>query len=171
MKAGCAPWGVIAAAALATATAGCVETVEVSELLASNPEYSIDGYDDPANAAIWSKIEVSGIAPGHGDTYREIFYNDVARSYGHAGEYPIGTLLVKDIYSLEDRPPEDKPSYTAVMRKIGPDDAPGNIELEGGWLFTFIEEERGEGEFTISSCYQHCHVQAPLDYVWYDYGL
>jgi len=142
--------------------------VSEADLDALDARYSIDGYDtDPT----WYKTEVAGTAPGHGDSFRVIYANDIARSYGHFGEYPEGSLLVKDIFALDGEGPGEL-DYTAVMRKIAPDDAAAaGIELEGGWLFTFTDEARGDGEYLINLCWGQCHVQAPIDGAWYDYGL
>ena len=156
----------LAAVLLAGLASGCAKEVDVASLPA---RYSIAGYNDATSP--WYSVDVAGKAPGHGDTYRRIFVNDVGQSYSHAGEYPIGTLLVKEIYKLDKDSQPGELNYIAVMRKIARADVPEGIELDDGWLFTFLEKAGDDAEFTFPSCYAHCHVQAPLDSVWYDYGL
>lgn len=164
----------LASAVLALSSTGCiVSEVEVDELVtitdANGAElYSLDGYQS------WYSIEVTGIAPGHGDSFRRIFANDTARSYSHFGKYPVGSILVKDIFELEGESGEGPFEYTAIMRKVAPEDAEAaDVELEGGWVFTFTDPARDdEGrEYTAYVCYDACHVQGPIDYAWYDYGL
>lgn len=130
-------------------------------------KYSIADYQTNPT---WYKTEVAGPAPGHSESFRVIYANDVARSYSHVGTYPEGSIMVKDIFAL-DGEGQGAYDYTAVMRKIAPEDAAAEgLEIEGGWLFTFFEESR-DSEVTIALCWHQCHVQAPIDGSWYDYGL
>lgn len=134
--------------------AGCPATVDTS----ASP---IDDYES------WYRIDATGVVPGHGDSYRVIYANDVARSFTHTGRYPIGSVIVKEIRKLTD---EDGPGdlrYLGVMRKLG--SPPPGGEIQGGWQFTIVGE-LGDPEKQGATCWDRCHVQAPIDGAWLDYG-
>ena len=76
---------ITAAIALSLLIPGCGETVDVAGLP------STDGHTE------WDSFELEGPAPGHGDTFRIIYTNDLARSYTGAGAYPDGSVIVKEI--------------------------------------------------------------------------
>ncbi len=118
----------------------------------------------------WNSIETRGELPAHGDSVRVIFANDIARTYTGAGLYPVGTVLVKEV---RDYGPGDAPGdlrYLAVMRKLG-DEAPmpDGGDIEGGWLFTTLDE-LGQEERAGITCWNSCHAQGPVDGAWFDYG-
>jgi len=133
---------------------GCT-VVDTSEL---DP---IDDYTD------WSSIETSGAIPGHGDTVRVIYVNDVARSYPHAGEYALGSVIVKEIHENDNGNPGAL-NYLAIMRRL--DEAPDGGKIQGGWLFTRTSE-LGADEIQGFTCWKKCHVQAPFAGTWFDHGL
>jgi hypothetical protein len=148
--------------AICILSAACGETVDPAGLP------SIEGYET------WTEWDFTYPIPGHGDSYRKIFINPVARSYPHGGRYPLGSVLVKEIYDkTADGMPGDL-RYIAVMRKVedpydfvedGPEvDAP----VEGGWVFTQIKG--GTTETHLDLCWGQCHKQAPYDGAWFDYG-
>ena len=143
-----------AAAVCIGAVAGCT-VVDTSELP------PIDDYTD------WYAMEASGAVPGHGDTVRVIYVNDVARSYPHAGEFPLGSVIVKEIRKNDNGNPGSL-DYLAIMRRL--DQAPGDGKLEGGWLFTWANQ-LGDDEIQGFTCWKKCHVQAPYTGAWLDYGL
>ncbi len=144
-----------AAVALAFLSSGCSEVVDTSGLPA------IDDYES------WYRVDSTGVIPGHGDTYRIIYANDVARQYGHAGAYALGAVIVKEIRSKDgDGPGELR--YIAVMRKLA--EAPPGGELQGGWLFTQFGQLGDDEKFHPETCWGRCHVQAPVDGAWLDYG-
>ena len=116
----------------------------------------------------WHRIDSSGPVPGHGNTYRIIYVNDIARTYSHAGPYPIGSIVVKEIHAKADDGSPGGLSYLGVMRKL--DQAPSGVELEGGWLFTTAGELGDTEVQPSSSCWAVCHIQAPVDGAWFDYG-
>lgn len=134
--------------------AACKQDIDVSELP------PIDDYRS------WTRIgPFVGPIPGHGDSVRPVYVNDVARSYPHAGRYPVGSAIVKEILS-----PEGDLRYVAVMRKIGEepwDTPPEGIPSNGGWVFTQLTD--GE-EKAWDLCWATCHRQAPWDGAWFDYG-
>lgn len=140
--------------ALLCASACTGTTVDTSGL------ESVDGY------AEWDQFETQGPAPGHGDTYRLIYTNFLARYYAHAGRYPLGSVIVKEVHDNADGSPGDL-RYIAVMRKLS--EAPADAELQGGWLFTMTSEPGGE-EVYDPGCWDRCHAQAPVDGAWFDYG-
>jgi hypothetical protein len=115
----------------------------------------------------WKRIDVTGPAPGHSDTYRIIYINDVAVNAGsnfRAG-YPLGSVIVKEIRDNNNDTPGDI-RYIAMMRKV---EAVGTALVdEGGWLFTQSKEPGGSETYT-SLCWNRCHVAAPYNGAWYDY--
>jgi hypothetical protein len=115
----------------------------------------------------WFSIETSGKLPGHGDTVRVMYINDTARSYPHTGEYPLGSVIVKEVRENDDGNPGPL-NYLAIMRRL--DEAPPSGTLEGGWLFT-RSSELGADEIQGFTCWKKCHVQAPYVGTWFDYGL
>ncbi len=122
---------------------------------------AIDEYES------WYRVDSTGFIPGHGDTYRIIYVNDVARQYAHAGPYPLGSVLVKEIRALVDDGAGDI-RYLAVMRKLV--EAPPGGELQGGWLFTSFGQFGDDEKHDPQTCWDRCHVQAPVDGAWLDYG-
>jgi hypothetical protein len=136
---------------LAAAALAC-GTIDADELA------PIAGYQD------WHRIDFAGPLPGHGESYRILYVNDVGRSYPGSGRYLEGTVLVKEIRRLDGDAPGDL-RYTAIMRKVG--DAPVSATVEGGWVFSYLG---GSDERRFSSCWSGCHAQAPFDGAWYAYG-
>lgn len=113
----------------------------------------------------WKRLVVDGPAPGHGDSVRIIYANDVAAdpTYDLVGGYAEGAILVKEIHDHDDGVPTGL-RYTAIMRRL-PDEAWAD---EGGWLFTQIRASGG-GEIHQDLCWFRCHVAAPYAGAWYDY--
>lgn len=153
------------AVALLVATApGClVEEVDTSSLT------SVDGYET------WFRLDVAGDLPGHGESYRVIYVDDVARSYPHAGRYPVGTTIVKEVRALEHvegAPVPGDIKYTAVMRKVTMDDdgdGGTGLPIDGGWLFTELTDTPGT-EKQLDLCWASCHRQGGWDGAFVDYG-
>ena len=145
---------VLTAALALVASAGCT-VVDTSELP------SIDRYVD------WYSIETTGAVPGHGDTYRIMYVNDIARSYPHAGDYPLGSVIVKEMLDNDDGNPGSL-RYLAIMRRL--EEAPEGGKIEGGWLFT-RSSELGADEIQGFTCWKKCHVQAPYAGAWFAHGL
>ena len=141
--------------AILCAMIGCAP-VDVSNL------EPLDGYDQ------WYRIDSTERVPGHGDTYRIIYANDVARGYTHEYAYPVGSVIVKEIRDNNDGEPGDL-RYLGVMRKLTADQVPDGAKLEGGWLFTILDQ-LGADESQSPTCWENCHVQAPIDGAWLDYG-
>lgn len=135
----------------------CLSEVDVSDLP------SKDGYQD------WPSLETAGDVPPHSDARRVIYLNEVALTYSGSGEYPLGSVLVKDILTDDGT----DISYIAVMRRIDFEPDGGRLEGEyegraGGWLFTRADDGDSE-EVQGITCWDTCHVQAPFAGAWLDY--
>lgn len=116
----------------------------------------------------WDKVEpLLGPVPGHGDSYRVMYRNEEARSYTGAGEYPLGSAIVKEIYSLKGKDEKGSLSYKAVMRRMDPDEHP-DLPIMGGWLFTQIDS--GTSEFQLDLCWDGCHISAPYLGAFFDHS-
>jgi hypothetical protein len=136
---------------LLAAVVACTE-VDTSELP------PLDGYRD------WLTVEATGKVGGHGDSFRIIYVNAEAASYAGAAEYPLGSVLVKEIFDERD----GNLKYVAIMRRLA--EAPSGGEIQGGWLFTQADEV-GATEIQGFTCWDGCHVQAPYAGAWLDYGV
>ncbi len=116
----------------------------------------------------WKRLDTYGELPGHGDSYRIVYANDVALTFA-GGNYPEGSVLVKEIRAragADGAEPGDL-RYLAIMRRIGP--APLGHADEAGWLFTQASEPGG-AETYRSLCWNRCHVAAPYAGAFLDYG-
>jgi hypothetical protein len=119
---------------------------------------SIEGY------TAWPHFEQANDIPGHPESVRVIYKNEVAASYPHGGRYPIGTVILKEIFDRNDDGSKGGLRYIAVMRKLGDDsDQPTNE----GWLFTYKD---GDSETQLDLCWHTCHRAGPYDGAWFDYG-
>jgi hypothetical protein len=114
----------------------------------------------------WSHRDFSGPLAGHGTSYRIVYINDVAESYGGGGRYPVGTVLVKEVHALADDGTAGGLRQVAIMRKL-PDDA--TEPTDAGWLFTTTSSPGGR-ETLGQSCYATCHQAAPFDGAFAAYG-
>lgn len=136
----------------------CKEDIDPSEV-----SVSIDNYQS------WDKVEpLLGDVPGHGDTYRVMYRNEIAQSYTGAGQYPLGAAIVKEIYDLEGAEGQGKLNYKAVMRRMDPTANP-DLPIMGGWLFTQIDD--GAEEFQRDLCWDSCHVRAPFVGAFFDHSF
>lgn len=112
-------------------------------------------------------VDVTGKAPGHADSYRRIYANDLARDpmQSFILGYQEGAIFVKEVRDNNNGQPGDL-RYIAVMRRIGQPTAA--LEDKGGWLYTMADTaEDTEKEFDF--CWSRCHVAAPYNGAWYDY--
>jgi hypothetical protein len=111
----------------------------------------------------WKQFDTYGKAPGHGDTYRTIYVNDIAEGYLEGGGYDSGSTFVKEIYDRNG----DQPGalrIIEIMRRVDP----GRME-GGGWLFTDASTPGGP-ETEKSFCWRRCHQAAPFEGAWFDYS-
>ncbi len=109
----------------------------------------------------WHRVDTFGNAPGHGDTYRIIYVNDIARTRGTTER---DAVLVKEVHENDNDQPGALQTIE-IMRKLTPGTAP---EDEGGWLFTQMPSP-GAGETHLDLCWSRCHSQAPFAGAWMDY--
>ncbi len=136
----------------------------------------------PADYTDWYRLDVTGNVPGHGDTYRIIYANDVARLFGTVIDeniiyaYPPGSIIVKEIHELDGDQPGDI-KYLGVMRMLDRLDVPDGADLAEptqvksyGWLFTYLADDINSDEEYRSSCWDECHVASPYGGAFYDYG-
>lgn len=108
----------------------------------------------------WAHIDTYGPAPGHGDTYRRIYVNDMAR----LGTKEVGAILVKEVYDKVGDMPGDL-RVVEIMRKVRGGYAAAD---EGGWLFSAASTPGG-AETHTDTCWNRCHVSAPFAGNWFDY--
>ena len=146
----------LAAAMMMCLGAGCGDSIEPADF-ASLADYKT-----------WPVVETTGKLPAHGDTVRFIYANPEAASYPGVGIYAPGSVLVKEVRTKNSDGSAGDLDYVAIMRKLDDADAPAGIDLDQGWLFTIVSEV-GKTEKT-SSCWSSCHVQAPYDGAWLNYG-
>ena len=146
----------LAALALALSL-GCLSEVDLDDLP------SVENYQQ------WTAISSEGDVPPHGDDVRFIYANELALSYTGAGEYPLGSAIVKEIINQDG-----DLSYIAYMRRIDFEPSGGRLEGEfrnrvGGWLFTRSDDAESR-EVQGITCWDTCHVQAPFSGTFLNYG-
>lgn len=107
----------------------------------------------------WHRVDTFGEIPGHGDTYRIIYVNDIART---SGTMERDATLVKEVHENNNGQPGAL-RIIEIMRKVIPGTDPGN---DGGWLFTQLEDGT---EVQQDFCWSRCHRQAPYAGAWFDY--
>lgn len=133
-------------------TSGCAEEVD----------YTLPDYES------WgAPTEVCGFAPGHGNSCRRIFVNDVARGawdYTAGPGYPMGSHIIKEIRANNDGVAGDL-SYYAIM--VRDQEITSALEDEGGWTFVYLKP--GDAPVYRSLCWGRCHVAAPFNGAFYDY--
>lgn len=117
----------------------------------------------------WKPIVTYGHAPGHGDTYRVIYANDIAETYGmplppNEFGYADGTVVVKEVYNLDGDGGQGSLRVIEIMRRIGP-----SAGDQIGWVFTAASTPNGS-ETRQDFCWRRCHQAAPFDGAWLDYS-
>lgn len=115
----------------------------------------------------WKRIDVTGKAPGHDDSYRIIYINSLAAdpAQDFTLGYQLGSVIVKEIRDNNDGQPGDL-RYVAIMRRDR--SIATALTDEGGWLFSQADEPNG-AEVHKGTCWARCHVAAPYNGAWYDY--
>lgn len=135
------------------ALAGCGTEIDPTGLP------TIDGY------TTWPQFTKKGDIPGHPDSVRVIYKNEVAAAYPHAGRYPLGTVIVKEIFNKNGDGSKGSLRYLGVARKLGEG---SGLPTDEGWLFTDV---RDGSEKHYDLCWQQCHQAGPYDGLWFDYGI
>jgi hypothetical protein len=131
-------------------------------IIYANPEAELLGvpiYEPPPDAGP-DDPDASPLDPG-GDVDTDV-------------NYRVGSIIVKEVRERNGDQPGDI-KYIGVMRKLV--EAPSGAELhksskysDGGWLFTYLADDINSDEEYRSSCWDECHVAAPIDGTFYDYG-
>jgi hypothetical protein len=123
--------------------------------------------EPPGDYTSWKRIDVTGEAPGHGDSYRVIYVNALAAdpAQDFTLGYQEGSIIVKEIRANADGQPGDL-KYIALMRRDR--EITTALTDEGGWLFSRAEEPNGS-EVHQGLCWSRCHLAAPYNGAWYDY--
>jgi hypothetical protein len=138
-------------------------------LSACATEVDTENLPSLAGYANWPSFEVRGDIPAHEDTIRVIYANEEAGSWSGAGEYPEGTVILKEVFNRSGEERADL-SYIAVMRKLREEDRPSGAELQGGWMFTILDDITSP-EANNLLCYESCHRAAPHDGSFFNLGL
>jgi Cytochrome P460 len=110
----------------------------------------------------WKRIDTWGEAPGHGDTYRITYVNDIATTYALSG-YPAGSTIIKEVYNRVG----DGPGTLRVVELMR---STGSLEDDdGGWVFTAASTPTAT-ETAQEFCWRRCHAAAPFQGAWFDYS-
>jgi hypothetical protein len=111
-------------------------------------------------AETWYRVDATGALPGHGDSYRVIYANDVLHAWNGGGPVPVGAIALKEVRDVDGDGPGDV-RYISAMRKL--DEAPPGGALDDGWLFTYLGDDVAGAEERRASCWDTCHAAAPYD--------
>ena len=100
--------------------------------------------------------------PGHEEHYRLIYINalGVGVHVEQVGgktyyDYPIGTIIIKDIYASLAPLPDENPVSQTVMIKD-----PDNTQSRGGWIWVVKDVETGEETVIDYEFCFDCHLNA-----------
>ncbi len=132
--------------------AGCAEDVSVEPL---------------GDYTTWKRIDVTGKVPGHSDSYRIIYINDIAADPTASLDlgYPLGSIVVKEIRANVDGEPGDL-DYIAIMRRTT--EVTSALVDDGGWLYTSTDSI-DDSEKRFGFCWARCHAAAPYNGAFLDY--
>jgi len=143
-------------------------TCAVFALVACSSAVDTDGLESTDDYRSWSQFVVTGNAAAHADSYRIIYANDIALTWSGAGNYPMGSVVIKEIYKLDSEGGQGDLSYLAIARKL--DKAPPGGELDDDWLFTIAGDALPASESNESYCWSSCHISAPYTGLFHDLG-
>ena len=104
--------------------------------------------------------------PGHSSGRRKIYINKIgtevtvplgnaSRSGGEGWDYPSGTIIVKEVYSVVDPEPGDEPGLLLGMIK-----EPDSAAARGGWIWVLRVVETGEERLFDNEYCVTCHSDA-----------
>lgn len=118
----------------------------------------------PPGYAAWKKtteVVLDYPIPGHEDRFRVIYINElgsgVSRRTSGTGrvEFPAGTVIAKEIFSVSKPGSTDKPVMLTAMVK-----APDDPQASAGWLWLVKDLASGvESVYTGDFCVR-CHANA-----------
>jgi hypothetical protein len=122
----------------------------------------------------WESFATWGETPGHGDTYRIIYFNAEAAAFS-GGWFPRDAILVKEIYDNAGAQPGKLRVIEFMTRSIQLEDATGTLVLDPwenrmGWVFSAASTRGGEQVDHSDFCWRRCHASAPFGGAWFDYG-
>jgi hypothetical protein len=132
-----------------------------------------DTLDDRVTERYWESPQWNGFAtwgetPGHGDSYRVIYYNwPTWRFVGRSFE--PGALIVKEVYDNAG----ERPGALRVIEIMRRTDE--NLEVDElydrrmGWVFSATSSRGGQETDGSDFCWRRCHVNAPVAGAWFDY--
>jgi hypothetical protein len=142
--------------ALAVALGACADTLDerIDEHYWELPE--------------WSHFDTYGDTPGHGDSYRIIYFNDQTRDF-IGGAFPDGSTIVKEVYD-NDGGSAGKLRVIEIMRRDGAVDPATLYDARMGWVFSATSTRGGEETDRSDFCWRRCHANAPVSGAWFDYG-
>ncbi len=99
--------------------------------------------------------------PDHEDKYRVIHMNDVGFKFTRTGskpdrlDFPVGTIIAKDIYTVSNPGPADAPVMVTAMVK-----APTDPDSRGGWLWVVKDIGTGKESIMTGDFCVRCHSNA-----------
>ena len=127
----------------------------------------------PAEYRDWART-VDGVLdfpiPGHESNYRKIFINDIGqkvtvedREGRKYWEYPVGTIIVKEIYAGLEPQEGDKPIQLTVMIK-----KPDHTQSRGGWVWILRHLPDGDEQVIDYEFCFDCHTNANEKHLYGD---
>lgn len=99
--------------------------------------------------------------PGHEDKFRVIHMNDVGFKFTRTGskpdrlDFPVGTIIAKDIFTVSNPGPADAPMMVTAMVK-----APADPDARGGWLWVVKDLGTGKEDIMTGDFCLRCHSNA-----------
>jgi hypothetical protein len=146
--------------ALALAAAAVASTTVMASCAApARPEFALSDFPSWVRT---TSVSLDYPVPGHMDKFRIARINPVgaaARPRRVGGEtrwdFPIGTVIVKEIYPSSKPSPGERPSTLTIMAK-----QPEDPQARGGWLW--ITKSLPDGKETVFQgdfCFT-CHANA-----------
>lgn len=109
-----------------------------------------------------TRVPLTYPIPGHENHRRRIFINSVGlgvrietRGGRRRYEYPVGTIVVKEVYPGLEAVPGEKPEALTVMIK-----RPDDPRSRGGWLWVVHTVATGEERIIDYEFCVECHANA-----------
>lgn len=129
-------------------------------------ESYISGYKDWKRA---TKVELDYPVPGHGDTYRIVYANDISfkpdmkktEGQGIAVIMQNGSVIVKEVYKSKNDAGKKEPALTYMVKDK---DYPGSIN---GWVYVLKKPGENSKIITGRMCVG-CHEAANERHPYFD---